>query len=84
MREELLNGLTDEQIAKVRGCKSTEDILSLAKAEGVELSQEQLEAVSGGGCIVTSLKCPKCKSKKINYHSLQDYECKECGYRWCD
>ena len=50
MREELLKGLTEEQIAKLNACKSQEEILKLAKAEGIELSEEQLEAVNGGVC----------------------------------
>ena len=48
MRKELLQGLSEEQIKKVEACKSPEEILNLAKAEGVELTDEQLEAVSGG------------------------------------
>ena len=48
MRDELLKGLTEEQIKKVEACKNAEEILALAKAEGVKLSEEQLEAVSGG------------------------------------
>ncbi len=50
MRKELLKGLTEEQINKVEACKSSEEILALAKSEGVQLSDEQLEAVSGGAC----------------------------------
>jgi len=50
MRKELLKGLTEEQIKKVEACKSSEEILALAKSEGVQLSDEQLEAVSGGSC----------------------------------
>ena len=50
MKEELLKGLTEEQIAKVKTCKSQEELLKLAKEEGIELTDEQLTAVSGGGC----------------------------------
>ena len=43
--------LTDEQKEKARACKTPEDNLALAKDEGYELSDEELEAVSGGwGC----------------------------------
>ena len=49
-RKELFKGLSEEQIARVKACKNQEEILALAKAEGVELSNEQLEAVSGGAC----------------------------------
>ena len=41
--------LTPEQQAKVRACTTPEELLALAKAEGYELSDEELEAVSGGG-----------------------------------
>ena len=50
MRKGLLKGLTEEQIKKVEACKSSEEILALAQSEGVQLSDEQLEAVSGGTC----------------------------------
>ena len=42
--------LTDEQKAKIKNCKTPEEILELAKAEGVELTPDQLDAVSGGAC----------------------------------
>lgn len=47
-KPELLNGLSEEQIAKVKACKSQEEFLALAKKEGVKLTPEQLSAVSGG------------------------------------
>ena len=40
--------LTEEQKAKACACKTPEEILTLAKEEGYELSDDQLEAVSGG------------------------------------
>jgi hypothetical protein len=48
MKKELLKGLTEEQIAKIKTCKTVDELLALAKAEGVELTNEQLAAVSGG------------------------------------
>ena len=50
MKKELLKGLTGEQIAKAKECKNQEELLKLAKAEGVELNDEQLAAVNGGAC----------------------------------
>lgn len=41
--------LTPEQKEKAIACKTPEEMLELAKEEGLELSDEQLEAVSGGG-----------------------------------
>ena len=49
-KAELLKGLTPEQVAKVDACNGSDEILALAKAEGVELTDEQLAAVSGGAC----------------------------------
>ncbi len=64
MKEELLKGLSKEQIAKVRACKSQEKLINLAKGEGVELTDEQLEAVNGGGCSSTTERfCPTCNKK---------------------
>ena len=67
MREELLKGLSEEQKKKLMECRSAEDVLVLAKAEGVELNDEQLEAVSGGcgGDGLGGIKCPKCGSSNI-------------------
>ena len=48
MREELLKGLTPEQIEKVMACKGQEELLKLAQEEGIELTEEQLQAISGG------------------------------------
>ena len=50
MKNDLFKGLTEEQIAKVKACKNSEELLALAKREGIELTDEQLEAVSGGAC----------------------------------
>ena len=49
MKQELLKGLSDEQVAKARACKSHEELLKLAEEEDVKLTDEQLEVVSGGG-----------------------------------
>ena len=53
MRKDLLRGLTEDQIAKVKACDNTGDLLQLAKDEGVELTDEQLSAISGGACSST-------------------------------
>ena len=89
MREELLKGLSEEQIAKIKACKSQEEILQLAKKEGIELSEEQLEAVSGGGC--NDPKCYFCKSERVlivKYVTgeggcpLKLMECADCHKTW--
>ena len=87
MRKELLKGLSEEQIKKVEACKSSEEILSLAKAEGVELTDEQLAAVSGGACLKWT--CPKCGSdnwsdeyKELNHKEYRIFKCNDCGDKW--
>ena len=83
MKEELLKGLTEEQIVKVKACKSQEEMLALAKCEGVELSSEQLEAVNGGNCETQKAKCPKCgqegKVYADSYPGRQSVQCQNCG-----
>ena len=40
--------LTPEQIEKARGCKNADDLAKLAADEGIELTDEQLDAIAGG------------------------------------
>ena len=92
MKEQLLKGLTKEQIAKVKSCKNHEELLVLAKAEGIELTDEQLAAISGGGaCSVISdigdkvnpWDCPKCGANRP-VKDGKKYTCEKCGYTWTD
>lgn len=79
MREELLKGLSEEQIAKVKACKSSAEILSLAKEEGIELTEEQLNAISGGCKLTLSIvECPYCGSTWVNFISTKTYKCSAC------
>ena len=82
MKEELLKGLSEEQIAKIKACKNQEEIFALAKEAGVELTDEQLEAVSGGG--ICAPACPYCGTKENVYvgkteETSDKYVCNKCG-----
>ena len=83
MKEELLKGLSEEQIAKFKNCSNTEEALVLAKEEGIELTDEQLEAVSGGSCFSSSLTCPKCgydgQHNAIDANNKTYIYCGKCG-----
>ena len=41
--------ITEEQKKKAAACKTPEDLLALANNEGIELSDDDLQAISGGG-----------------------------------
>ena len=93
MKRDLLKGLNEKQIAKVKACKNQDEILALAKQEGFELTDEQLSAISGGGCFST-IKCPKCgftkhyKEEKYGGPGggakITIYTCKDCGHKWSE
>ena len=46
--DELLSTLTDEQREAARNLKTPEEMLEFAQAEGIELTNEQLENIAGG------------------------------------
>ncbi len=89
VKKELLKGLSEEQVAKVKACKSHEELLALAKKEGIELTDEQLETISGGGLCTSApaFTCPKCDSGYVKWkRDVNGYmcECKHCGYEWME
>ena len=47
-----IGNLPPELKEKAKACENPEELLELAKAEGIELTEEQLDSVSGGtwGC----------------------------------
>lgn len=49
--EKLFSNLTEDQMEKAKECKTPEEFLELAGAEGIDLTDEQMEALSGGGFI---------------------------------
>ena len=60
--------LSPELRGKAMACKSPEDVLALAKAEGYKLSEEELEAVSGGSWSCSSF------GERSDCHLNQWYE----------
>ena len=48
MTNERFENLSDEVKAKLLACKTPEEVQEVAKAEGQELSLDDLKAVSGG------------------------------------
>jgi hypothetical protein len=55
----LLDNLTEEQIAKAKKCKTQEEFMNLVGAEGIDLTEEQMDAFSGGfWCSDHTWGCP--------------------------
>ena len=54
------DSLTAEQKEQVRNCKTPEEILALAKEEGYELSDEEIEGISGGGFWCSDMSASDC------------------------
>ena len=100
--------MNQELIIKAKAAKSVEELLELAKASNVELSEEQakdyfaklnptkgelsddeLDDVSGGGCGESKTKyCPNCNSELRmisegtgNFSMKFYYLCDACGYK---
>ena len=100
--------MNQELIIKAKAAKSVEELLELAKASNVELSDEQakeyfaklnptkgelsddeLDDVSGGGCGESKTKyCPNCNSELRmmsegtgNFSMKFYYLCDSCGYK---
>lgn len=42
-------GISPELLEKARTCQTPEEIFKLAEEAGVDLSEQQLEAIAGGG-----------------------------------
>lgn len=63
--ENILSTLTEEQKQKAEAAQSPEELLSLAKEAGYELTPDQLEDAAGGGswcndhtCSEYKVRCP--------------------------
>ena len=46
--QDFMDGLTDAQKEALKNCKNAGEVMDFLAKEGIELTDEQLEAVSGG------------------------------------
>ena len=46
--KEMYESLSEDLKEKVKTCKTGEELVALAENEGIELTDEQLDAISGG------------------------------------
>ena len=57
MDKSMLDNLSEEAKAKALAAKTPEEMLAVAKAEGIELSLDELNEVSGGSWSGSDFKC---------------------------
>lgn len=69
--EKYIRDLSPELQEKARACKSVEELLKLADDNNVELTPDQLEAVSGGTAFTAG-------SNVFNYHLTYPRNCYNC------
>ena len=50
-----LENLSPELLEKMNACETKEQLIELVQEEGVELTDEQIEEISGGGCDLVHL-----------------------------
>ena len=80
-----LQRVTPELKAKALACETPEEMLALAKEEGYELSDEQLDSIAGGMDWGFSqdyyyVTCAACKSKvSWKVEDPQPVNCPDCG-----
>ena len=78
--------LTEKQRNELLACKTPEDYLQLIKAEGYELSDEEIKEVSGGSWNPVKEvlpKCPVCGSMAISMFTLPGTGCLRCVCNDC-
>ena len=59
--------MTPELQEKAKACKTPEEMLALAKAEGIELTEEQLDGIAAGGFWDKEDNCPRDDSCEMQY-----------------
>ena len=70
--------LSEEQRAKVAGAGTAEDLVRIAMEEGYELTDDELEQISGGGIWLPGVECPYCGGPTSRTSYGIRY-CLECG-----
>ena len=87
-----LRDLTAEQQAKIQRAKDPQELLALSMEEGIELTDDDLEKVSGGwdDSDSSGQTCPVCGSVNVAIESFgssgsftgENYVCNNCSNVW--
>ena len=59
----------DELYQKAKACESTAEILAVAKSSGIELTDQELDAISGGWSSEKEPHCPYCDGTQFTHCS---------------
>ena len=65
-RKEFYDSLSEDVKAKIKACKSEEEMMSVLDAEKVELDPDLLDEVSGGCGSLCQLTCNVCQDCDSN------------------
>jgi len=98
--KKLFERMTPKQRKKACACKSKDEFLAFAEEEGIKLSDDLLEAVSGGkrsddavdfarDLVNSGTFCPNCFGNNIsdpnpNAAPGKRYKCGDCGHLFGD
>lgn len=74
--------LTPEQQEKLQKAQSPEDILALAREEGYELDDGELENIAGGAGWGGNPSCPECGGSSVWDGQLSVFICRSCGHEF--
>ncbi len=78
-----IEDMTSEQIEKAKECETTEQRLAFIKEIGLELSDEQLDTIAGGGaigCFFGFHDLEKTGAETGPWNGrLKEFRCKDCG-----
>ena len=76
------SNMTPEQIEKLKACETPEEVQAMIKSEGIRLTPEQLQAMSGGWdgtSTARSQRCPSCSAINWTSSSYRRTNCEMCG-----
>ena len=82
------NKTKEAQLAEEKAAKTADEIRAYASESGVELSDEDLERVSGGFGeeVIDYKRCNRCRSSNLSWTNVDDsfygwtYVCLDCGH----
>ena len=80
-----IENMTPEQIEQAKKCETPEERLAFVKENGIELTDEQLDAMSGGELWSEAPEggCPKCHCATYSFvdgpNRVYVRKCDQCG-----